>query len=165
MESVMPEESRSDRAEAIAQIPGGLFLLTANFEDHRHAVLVKWVQQCSDNPPMVMVALSKGQPVEPLIRESRRFVLCQISADDRFLTRKFAQREHDPLVTLMTSTSPNGSPIIDRAMSYLDCEVVRHIELDSDHRVYVGQVHAGAVLNDGTPAVFFGINGNRRASS
>lgn len=163
----MADESPRDCSAAIAQIPGGLFLLTANFEDHRHAVLVKWVQQCSDNPPMVMVAMSKGQAVEPLIRESRRFVLCQISADDRFLARKFSNGGsggEDPLVTLMTTTSPNGSPIVDRAMAYLDCEVVRHVELDSDHRVYVGQVHAGAVLNQGVPAVFYGTNGSGRAA-
>lgn len=179
-------------ANALAQIPGGLFILTSHFDTLRGGVLVRWVQQCSDVPPMVMVALCKGQPVEMLIRDSHYFTLCQISADDRFLIRKFngltpgggpgngtapapgsdcASRStsaeyngahdsaEDTLLPLMTRAAPSGCPIVDRALSYLDCEVVRHVELDSDHRIYVGQIHSGAVLNQGTPAVHFGLRG------
>jgi len=159
----MTRNSVSDRAQSLAQIPGGLFVLTVNCDGRRDARLVKWVQPCSDEPPMVMVALAKGHSVEPLIQESRCFALCQLSAEDKFLARKFAQPHangDDPLVSLMTSTAPSGSPILDRALSFLDCEVVRHVELDSDHRIYVGQVHWGAVLNQGAPAVFYGSNGS-----
>ena len=34
---------------------------------------------------------------------------------------------------------------------YLDCEVTRHIELESDHRVYVGQVQVAAELQPYNP--------------
>ena len=153
-------ESETDRA--LSQIPGGLFIMTTCHEGLRGAVMIRWAQQCSDTPPMVMVALPKGQSVEPLIHGSRSFVLCQISADDRFLIRKFSHvhdNGEDPLVTMMTTTAPSGSPIVDRALTYMDCEVVRHIELDSDYRIYVVQVHCSAVLNQGAPAVCFGGNG------
>lgn len=147
---------------AFGQIPGGLFILTAEYENQRGAVLVKWVQQCSESPRMLMVALPKGQPVEALIHGSQSFALCQISAEDRFLLRKFnghSENSEDPLVAMMTSTAPSGSPIIERAMTCFDCEIVRHVELDSDFRIYVGQVLYSAVLNQGTPAVCFGGNG------
>lgn len=144
-------------------MPGGLFVMTAACEGHAGAVLVKWVQPCSDTPPMVMVAINRGQHIEPLLRNSRSFVLCQISESDRFLLRKFTQTDEvpdeDPLVAMMTTSAPSGAPIVDRAMTYLDCEIIRHVELESDFRIYVGQVHAGAVLNHGTPAVQFGGNG------
>ncbi len=181
----MSRHPRSDIAKAMAQMPGGLFVLTSSWEGHAGAVLVKWVQPCSDNPPMVMVALNKGQHIEPLLRNSRCFALCQISESDRFLLRKFGcvngisshsgenhtnsvngasrSADDDPLVTMTTSVAPSGAPIVDRAMTYLDCEIVRHVELESDYRIYVGQVHAGAVLNQGTPAVQFGGNGSTPA--
>ena len=162
----MNRDVASDAAAAIAQIPNALFLLTSQYEGRRAAVLVKWVQQCCDQPPMVMVALARVQMIEPVIRDSRMFALCQISANDRFLMRKFSQPgdvHEDALVSLLTSTAPSGSPIIDRAMCYLDCEVVRHIELDGDHRIYVGQVLSGAVLNrNGDPSNGLGTNGSRR---
>jgi flavin reductase (DIM6/NTAB) family NADH-FMN oxidoreductase RutF len=159
----MVSDTRSELAQAIAQIPCGMFILTARFEESASGVLVSWVQRCSIAPPMVMVAIRKGQTVEPLIRDSRAFALCQISADDRYLQRKFAALEaitegpvEDPFVTLATRCAVTGSPIIERAMSYLDCELVRNIELDCDHRLYVGLVHCGGVLRSTPPAVYYG---------
>jgi flavin reductase (DIM6/NTAB) family NADH-FMN oxidoreductase RutF len=112
-----------------------------------------------------MVALAKGQRVEPLIRDSRSFALCQISAEDRFLYRKFATSEaemdEDSFVSLMSRSAPSGSPIIERALSYMDCELVRHVDLDSDHRIYVGQVRHAAILTDTKPAILVGENGTR----
>jgi flavin reductase (DIM6/NTAB) family NADH-FMN oxidoreductase RutF len=148
--------------DPFAHIPGGLFILTAQCEGRHGATLVKWVQQCSDKPPMVMVALPKGLPIELLIQSRPCFALCQISADDRYLIRKFTHpmdNGEDPLVSMMTRLSPGGSPIVDRAMNCLDCSIVRHVELDSDFRIYVGQVHYRVTLNDGTPAICFGGNG------
>lgn len=152
----------SDANGAFDQIPCGLFLLTSAHEGLRSAVLARWVQQCSHQPPLVMVALPKGSPVEPLIRDSHCFALCQISECDRFLARKFARtpdRTEDPFDTLPTSCAPSGSPLVDRAMSYLDCEVVRHVELEADCRLYIGQVTAGGLLNGGKPVIHLGRNG------
>lgn len=145
----MDSERASNPAAALAQVPNGLFVLTSQFEGRRAAVLVKWVQQCSDQPPMMMVALARGQNIEPVIRNSRAFALCQVSADDRLVMRKFGKAfepPEDALVCLLTSSAPSGSPLIDRALSYLDCEVVRHIELDADHRIYVGRVIGGGLF-------------------
>ena len=39
------------------------------------------------------------------------------------------------------------------------CEVVRHIDLESDYGLYVGRVRAGGMLNGGTPLVRIRGNG------
>ena len=173
----MSRHSKSDISRAMAQMPGGLFVMTAAWEGHAGAVLAKWVQPCSDNPAMVMVAINRGQHIEPLLRNSRSFVLCQIAESDRFLLRKFnggsngtngtngnGHPDDDPLASMMTTCAPSGAPIVGRAMTFLDCEIIRHIELESDYRIYVGQVHSGAVLNQGAPAVQFGGNGSSPAA-
>ena len=111
---------------------------------------------------MIPIALPKGLPVEPLIRDSRAFALCQIGADDILLRRKFAiipDRNDDPFVTISTFNAPSGSPIVERAMSYLDCELVSHIEFDSEYRLYVGLVKHAALLNRSTPAIYYGPTG------
>jgi len=148
--------------QAIQRIPGGLFLLTAAYDGARSAVLVKWVQQCAKTPPLIMAAVSTGLAVVPLIRDSHGFALCQLSEEDRFLARKFeCAPEHgdDPFDALPTWTAPSGAPIVRRALAWLDCEVIRHIDLESDHGLYVGLVRAGGILNDGRPAVRYGGNG------
>lgn len=148
--------------KAIEMVPSGLFLLTSAFDGVRSGVLCRWVQRCSSKPHMVTLAMPKGLPVEPLIRDSRHFALCQISADDVFLTRKFAtvpERGDDPFVTLAAGTAPSGSPIVSRAMSYLDCELASHIEFDSHFRLYVGLVLHAEILSHSKPLVYYGENG------
>ena len=147
----------------IGQIPCGLFLLTAAFDGDRSGALTAWVQRCSITPPLLMVALRTGHAVEPLIRDSRSFALCQISADDRFLIKKFTtppDRGDDPFVTLPTRIAPSGSPVVTRAMSFLDCEVVRHVDMESDHRLYVAEVKAAETMHSCRPAVYTDCNGN-----
>jgi len=148
--------------QAIEQIPSGLFLVTAAHEGRRSGVLTRWIQRCSNNPPMVTIAMPKGMPVEPLIRDSRCFAICQISADDVLLQRKFAQipdRGDDPFDSLTVDVAPSGAPIVKRAMSYLDCELITHLEFDSEFRLYIGLVHHAVLLSDATPAIYYGENG------
>lgn len=154
----------SQLSHAIGQIPSGLFILTAAYNDSRSGVLVAWVQQCAAEPPLVMAAVSTSLPVVPLIRDSRSFTLCQISAEDRLLERKFEcapMHGDDPFVSLPVTLSPGGAPILQRALSWLECEVVRHIDLESDCGLYVGRIRDGGMLNGGSPAVRFGSNGKK----
>jgi flavin reductase (DIM6/NTAB) family NADH-FMN oxidoreductase RutF len=141
-----------DTRAVLEGIPAGVYVLTAAHDHDRSGTLVHWVQRCSVEPPMLMVALPKGQPIVPLIRDSRSFALCRIAEDDFFLMKKFGtppDRSEDPFVTLRTMRAVTGSPILFRAKSYLDCEVVRHLDFDTDHRLYVAQVLRGGVLPNG----------------
>jgi flavin reductase (DIM6/NTAB) family NADH-FMN oxidoreductase RutF len=159
----MSEENGQRVAEAALQIPRGLFVLTTAFGGVRSGILTKWVQPCSTDPLMVMVAIAHGLPVEPLIRDSRGFTLCQIAAGDLLLERLFARpaaRTEDPFFALPCRDSSCGAPIIERAHSYLDCQVVRHVDLDTSFRLFVGHVVDGDILNgDREPAVEIGRNG------
>jgi flavin reductase (DIM6/NTAB) family NADH-FMN oxidoreductase RutF len=152
---------------AFAQIPSGLFVLTSRYESTAAGVIVQWVQRCSLEPPMVMVGMQKGHMVEPLIRDSKAFGLCQLAAGDRFLQRKFAtmkvsddgQIVEDQFMGVVTRCAVTGSPIIDRAISYLDCELARNVELECEYRLFVGHVLGGGILRHGSPAICIGANG------
>jgi len=151
----MSHQNGTDIAGAMQQIPCGLFVLTTADNGVRAGVLTRWVQPCSHEPPLVMVALPHGLPVEPLIRDNHAFALCQISAGDILLQRIFSRppdRTEDPFFSLPSHAAPSGSPVIHRALAYLDCTVVRHVDLDTDHRLFVGHVRHGGILNPGQRA-------------
>jgi len=155
----MPTPDPCEIDQAIDWIPRGLFLVTSAHEGLRSGVLTQWVQQCLSKPPMVMIALPKGTPVEPLIRDSHCFVLCQIGQSDRILHHKFAippLRGDDPFDTLSSFPAPSGAPVVELAMNYLDCELHRKVELDHDHWLYAGLVRNGAVLNKDQPMIHSG---------
>jgi len=149
--------------EALSLIPESVFVLTSASDNLRRGVLVHWVQRCSSSPPMVMVAMPVGQSVEPVILESRSFALCQLPADNRFLMRRFAnafESQDDPFFATSTQCAPSGAPIIDNAVAYLDCELVRRLDLESGCGVYIGLVTHGGILNDESPSIRIGVNGD-----
>ena len=142
---------------AIGRIPSGLFILTARYEDRRTGMLVSWVQQVSFKPPMVCAVIGKGRPIMPLISESRQFGLCQLPKDDKILLRKFASgidNNEDPFLgfDLLTNTRI-GAPILAQSLSYLECEVATHIDVEGDHDLFVGRVISGAKLSDTEPFI------------
>lgn len=147
-----PTPTVDPRAAAATNIPHGHFILTASYGDAHGGVVVKWVQQVSSSPILVVVAIEKGQPLSPIIRDSRRFVLCQLAPDDRVLRRLFsAERDdgHDPFLGLSTMRAPGGPPVLLRAQSWLDCELTRHLDVEGNCELYIGLVHAGGVLKPG----------------
>jgi len=145
---------------ALQQIPCGLFILSAASEGHRSGVLTRWAQPCSIDPPMLMTAIPTGLSIEPIIRNSRAFALGQISDCDRLLRRRFAapaERGEDPFITIPHWTTPTGSPVPERVHAYFECELIRHVDLDADHRLLVGKlIRAGIQRADEQPAVELG---------
>ncbi len=85
----LSESSAQETSAALARIPGGKWVMTAQLDGKRGGVLVKSVSGCADEPPLVTVAAWKGHGIEPMIRDSRHFCLCLIDPEDRLLARKF----------------------------------------------------------------------------
>ncbi len=135
---------RSGISDLLDQIPSGVFLLTGAFGDMRGATLVRWVQQVASNPPMLVIAIEKGLPLSPIIRDSRGFALCLIAANDPVCTRLFRQLpEHtqDPMISIPCMKTPSGAPVPLRATAWFDCEIMRHFDIEADHEVYIGCIH------------------------
>lgn len=141
----MPEAAAPDLEGPLSLIPSARYVMTACFDGDRAGILVEWVQRCASEPPLVAVAVRKGRPIEPIIRDSHAFALCAIAPDDTFLLRKLGdgdKHSSDVLDAIRCETLRTGSPCLTRALAAIDCEVVRHFDLDADHELYVGQVVA-----------------------
>lgn len=153
-DSVIAEEntSRMDvTIEAIravtGHIPDSAFVLTSAHDDARAGAIAMSAQPVAEEPRLIAVALRRGHPIEPLIRDSRAFALCRVHADEKLLLHKFGDHTPpdeggDPFASLPTRTLVTGSPILTKSIGALDCEVVRHLDLEADHELFVGLVRA-----------------------
>lgn len=153
MERLSTGAPAGNAAEALSLIPTGTFVLTASHDDCRSGALVKWVQRCAEDPPMVVVALRKGHPIEPLIRDSHGFCLNLLRSEDVVLRRKFeCSHAHgeDPFISLPSSRAPSGSPLLLRALAYIDCELTRHLDIESEYEIYIGLVKQAKLLHLGS---------------
>lgn len=155
-------DPKQDISKALAQLPSGLFILTARSEDTACGILVSWVQQTCFEPPMVSVAIAKGRPIMPLISQTRQFGLCQLAESDKLILRRFSSGSdpsEDPFLSFeMLRDTALTVPILAQSMSYLECQVACHIDVEGDHDLFVGRVVAGK-HQKGTPWVHVRKNG------
>lgn len=143
-------------AQALEAAPSAPFIMTARHGKDRAGAVTRWVQQCSVEPPLVSVALRRGHPIEPVIRDSHAFALCRVDDTDRLLVRRFenhTERPADAFDSIECETLITGAPCILRAQCALDCEVHQHYDLECDYELYIGVVRRARI---------YAINGKAR---
>lgn len=138
----------------LERVPWATWVMTAAHDGARGGMIVRWVQRCADEPLLVSVAVRKCHALEPLIRDSRSFALNLIEESDRLLLKKFDAFQapdelSDPFDALEVMTMQSGSPVLKRARAAIDCEVVRHLDLEADCELFIGQVHDARVITPG----------------
>lgn len=146
---------RASVAHVLDRIPTAQFLLVAAHGESRTGVMVRCVQQCAMTPPLVMVALEKGQPLSPIIRDSRNFTLCLVDRHDRLTQRMFERApDHtsDPFLTIPHMLTPSRTPVPSRCLAWIDCEMTRHLDIEGDYELYIGLVHHASEIAPPAPA-------------
>ncbi len=148
----MPLETtaHSVAEDAIARMPSARFLMTAAFGESRNGMIVTQVQKCADFPPTITVAVRKGHALSPLIRDSGTFALCEISETDLILSRLFVRpselQGEDPFLGHTLVPETQDLPVPTAAASWVICELIRHLDIEADHEIYIGRVTRGGVL-------------------
>ena len=143
-------------------VPSEFHLLTSCFAEARAGIVVRFVQRCGVTPPMLAVAVEKGQPISPIVRDSRAFAVCVLDRPDPALRRHFSPSNSvgDPFLGLACIHTPSGCPVPARAIGWFDCELVRHLDVESDHEIYFGMVHHAARRGGPTASISAKVNGN-----
>ncbi len=138
------------RHPALGFLPRGLFLMSSAWDGKRAGVLVESVQVCGGDPPLLAISLRKGHWIEPLVRDSAKFAINVIDPGDRLVSRKFGdptrpREPGDPFDCFPIERLATGSPILKRAVAAFDCEVIRHIDIETEYAMYIARVVASRV--------------------
>ena len=135
-----------DIQRALGLLPTSVFVMTACYENKRNGMIVTRVMKAADDPACVCVAVPAGQRLATLIRDSHCFGLCMIDPGSRLMHKKFgAEESSDPFDMLEVRTLVTNAPLLARSPVLLDCEVLRHLDLEADHEIYVGMVLSAVV--------------------
>jgi flavin reductase (DIM6/NTAB) family NADH-FMN oxidoreductase RutF len=140
---------------ALRLLPSATFVLTCAHDKFRDGILTNWVQQCSTEPPMLIVAIPKGQQIEPLLRDARAFALCLVPPNDRRAKRLFSkihERDEDPFLAIPTMEARTGMPILPESRLWFDCKLEGHLSPEADCRLYLGKVVASFIAPKLQPA-------------
>jgi flavin reductase (DIM6/NTAB) family NADH-FMN oxidoreductase RutF len=130
-----------------------LWLVTARAGERRGGLVATAATRASivHEIPRMLVAVARHHYTWGLIEASGSFVLHLLAADDFASVRRFGLASGhgvDKFADLPRSETPAGLPLIEGALSWLDCRVEARMDI-GDRTVYLAEVSAGAVLRRG----------------
>jgi flavin reductase (DIM6/NTAB) family NADH-FMN oxidoreductase RutF len=150
-----PDETQRFLAAALGRIPSGLFVLTFRSGKQETAMLGSWVQQCSFEPPQVVIALNQSRWMLDWLKVDTPVTVNILGEGQKDLMSHFAKgfdEGDEAFKGIAVGRTAEGAPAITAAHAFLDCRVTaRHRA--GDHLLIVARVVGGRVLHEGRPGV------------
>ena len=151
------KEDLQDALKGVMRIyPQGVTVVTTRAPDGPKGITVSSFTSVSLDPPLVMISISTVSIFHDAFAKAARFAINFLADDQRSVSDRFAGRSgpQDKFESLGYRAGPNGSPIIDGARAFIECELWRIYE-GGDHSIIVGEVVAAGTLNGKRPIVYY----------
>ncbi len=144
-------DPKSTVGPALGKIPSGLAIATAQHGAERTGFLASWFQQVSFDPPLVMVCVKAGRPIESLIEGSGHFAL-NILAEGDFASLKRYGKGFEPGQDPWAETPEDLldghlAPVFAKGFANLVLKHLRTLDAGGDHLIHIGKVIGGGVQN------------------
>jgi 3-hydroxy-9,10-secoandrosta-1,3,5(10)-triene-9,17-dione monooxygenase reductase component len=140
--------------EVVGHFPTGVAVVASMVRGRPYGMAVASFMSLSLDPPLVLFCAGKSSTSWPRIRRAGRFCVSVLSHDQRETCTTFAQQSGDKFQGIDWDTSPNGSPIIDGCLAWIECDISA-VYPGGDHDFVVGHVTTLDASYDGEPLVFF----------
>ena len=126
----------------LRKIPYGLYVIGVKDGADHHAFTGSWFSQCSMKPPRVMLGVRHGTHSLELLKQGKVFSVNWLAKDDKKVLEQFFKptpSSGNRFGELSYQLKKTGTPILDKALAYLECEVVMVHEA-GDHTVVIGEI-------------------------
>ncbi len=141
--------------ETLGHYPTGVAVVTAVAENGRPAgMVVGTFSSVSLDPPLIAFFPATGSRSFEQLRTARVFCVNVLASDQEPLCRRFAGSGPDKFEGVGWRPGPLGSPILDGAVSWIEC-TFEQISQAGDHYVVLGLVQELAVERSTLPLLFF----------
>jgi len=144
-----PDEYDRLRRRVLWMLPTGLSALGTREGSRRNLMTISWVTQVAAEPKLLGVGVERGALTHELLKGGSVFALSILPRTERALVRRFAKPVVDQSVDEETGVGVmegaavrarfTGSPILEVAVAWIDCELRHTLELGS-HSWFVGEV-------------------------
>lgn len=118
--------------------------MCTSLNGRRYATFVLGVQPASQAPPMLCISSRCGSVIDPVLRDSHVFSVFSLGPGERVLSKRMSEgvsiRGMDIFDGINVERLQGGLPALASSPVALECEVVRHIDLEADHQLYVGRI-------------------------
>jgi flavin reductase (DIM6/NTAB) family NADH-FMN oxidoreductase RutF len=139
---------------AMRRVPTGVAIVTTTIDGAAKGFTANAFASVSADPPMILVCVNRTSRTHPLISLAGKFCvnLLRLGQDD--VAVRFSRRsERDPFEGLAYSVESTGSPVLDDALAFFDCELAEE-HTAGTHTIFIGGVVACGA-RDGAPLGYF----------
>jgi flavin reductase (DIM6/NTAB) family NADH-FMN oxidoreductase RutF len=141
--------------ETLGHYPTGVAVVTAVAEDGQPVgMVVGTFSSVSLDPPLIAFFPASNSKSFKQLRTARAFSVNVLAADQEPLCRKLATSGPGKFDGVRWRPGPLGSPILDGAVSWIEC-TFEDIREAGDHYIVLGLVHELAVERSTLPLLFF----------
>jgi 3-hydroxy-9,10-secoandrosta-1,3,5(10)-triene-9,17-dione monooxygenase reductase component len=106
------------------------------------------------DPPLVLFCVAHSSTTWPRIEAAGRFAVNMLGEEHEEISRRFATSGVDKFAGTAWHTGVSGSPVLDEAMAYVDCEFEAEYP-GGDHKIIVGRVLDLDVVAGARPLLFY----------
>jgi 4-nitrophenol 2-monooxygenase / 4-nitrocatechol 4-monooxygenase, reductase component len=144
-----PEEFR----DVIGSFASGVTVITALHEDKPHGTTASAVSSLSLEPPMILICLNKTSSTGRAVAGAGRFAVNILDEEQAHEAMRFATKGDDKFDGLAVASGKQGEPLLDGALSTLECRVVEKVT-GGTHTVFLAEVDR-ASARAGAPLAYF----------
>jgi 3-hydroxy-9,10-secoandrosta-1,3,5(10)-triene-9,17-dione monooxygenase reductase component len=155
MSDVPPPVSPAEFRAVLGHYPSGVCVVAARHADGQLAgMAVSSFASVSLNPPLIGFFAGRQSMSWRRIRESRRFCVNVLAADQQWVCHRFASREPDKFNGVAHRISSHGVPLLEGAVANIQCEI-ESVTPAGDHDFVLGRVIELAADTAQRPLIFF----------
>lgn len=138
--------------DALLMMPYGFYSITSCTSDDANAMVANWVTQASFEPRLIALGLQKTCYTHGLIEKGASFAVNIFSQEDSEAIMPFTKgrsNSPDKMENADYTQAPvTGCPVLDGAAAYIECRVVKVVDVGGDHDIVVGEVVGGDVIKE-----------------
>ena len=136
---------------ALRKIPHGVYIVGVKQGAQLNAFTATWLTQVSFTPPLIALGIKKDSHSLEMIKQDRVFSVNLLGKDQKAIAEHFVKPAAvvgEKLKEVRHRTGKTGTPILEEAIAFVECELREIANEQGDHAVVIGEVVEAGVPKD-----------------
>ena len=136
---------------ALRKIPHGVYIIGVKQGQQLNAFTATWLTQVSFTPPLIAMGIRKDSHSLAMIQKDGVFSVNLLSKRQKSVAEHFVKASSTPgekLKGVKHRLGKTGTPILEDAIAYVECELREVANAHGDHALVIGEVIEAGVLLD-----------------
>ena len=143
--------------QIIGHFATGVTVITTAHDGWLHGMTANAIASLSLDPLLLLICIDHTAHALEQVTKSGKFAVNILTEEQEDISRLFAataEPEQGSLRGAAYHFGPNGSPVLDQSLAYLECEVVDRFA-GGDHTIFTAAVLDGDLLREASPLIFY----------